>query len=117
MGVFVCHCGINIASTVDVESVSEYALALPHVVHSEHLLFACSQDSQKVIGGAIREKGLNRVVVCACTPRTHEPLFQSTLREYGLNPYLFEFANIREQCSWVHQKEPENATEKSKGSF
>ncbi len=114
VGVFVCHCGINIASTVDVESVSEYALSLPHVVHSEHLLFACSQDSQKVIGGAIREKGLNRVVVCACTPRTHEPLFQSTLREYGLNPYLFEFANIREQCSWVHQKEPENATEKSK---
>ncbi len=114
VGVFVCHCGINIASTVDVESASQYALTLPHVVHSEHLLFACSQDSQKVIGEAIKQKGLNRVVVCACTPRTHEPLFQSTLREYGLNPYLFEFANIREQCSWVHQKEPERATAKAK---
>ena len=113
VGVFVCHCGINIASTVDVEKVSEYALTLPHVVHAEHLLFACSQDAQKVIGEAIEEKGLNRVVVCACTPRTHEPLFQSTLREYGLNPYLFEFANIREQCSWVHQKQPEEATEKA----
>jgi heterodisulfide reductase subunit A len=114
VGVFVCHCGINIASTVDVESVSEYARTLPHVVFSDHLLFACSQDAQKVIGEAIKEHRLNRVVVCACTPRTHEPLFQSTLREYGLNPYLFEFGNIREQCSWVHQKEPERATEKAK---
>jgi len=114
IGVFVCHCGINIASTVDVENVSEYARTLPHVVYSDHLLFACSQDAQKVIGEAIEEHGLNRVVVCACTPRTHEPLFQSTLREYGLNPYLFEFGNIREQCSWVHQKEPERATEKAK---
>ncbi len=114
IGVFVCHCGINIASTVDVESVSEYGRSLPHVVHADHLLFACSQDSQKVIGEAIKEKELNRVVVCACTPRTHEPLFQSTLRESGLNPYLFEFANIREQCSWVHQKQPEAATEKAK---
>jgi len=114
VGVFVCHCGINIAGTVDVEAVSEYARSLPQVVHSDHLLFACSRDAQKVIGEAIEEKGLNRVVVCACTPRTHEPLFQSTLREYGLNPYLFEFGNIREQCSWVHQKEPQLATEKAK---
>ncbi len=113
-GVFVCHCGINIASTVDVENVAEYARTLPHVVHADHLMFACSQDAQKVIGEAIEENGLNRVVVCACTPRTHEPLFQSTLKEYGLNPYLFEFANIREHCSWVHQKEPEEATEKAK---
>ncbi|NQT83819.1 CoB--CoM heterodisulfide reductase iron-sulfur subunit A family protein, partial [bacterium] len=114
IGVFVCHCGINIASTVDVESVAEYALTLPHVVHADHLLFACSQDAQKVIGEAIKDNGMNRVVVCACTPRTHEPLFQSTLREYGLNPYLFEFGNIREHCSWVHQKQPEEATEKAK---
>jgi heterodisulfide reductase subunit A2 len=114
VGVFVCHCGINIASTVDVESVADYARTLPNVRHADHLLFACSQDSQKVIGEAIKEHALNRVVVCACTPRTHEPLFQSTLREYGLNPYLFEFGNIREQCSWVHQKEPERATEKAK---
>ncbi|MDP2896708.1 MAG: CoB--CoM heterodisulfide reductase iron-sulfur subunit A family protein [bacterium] len=114
IGVFICHCGINIASTVDVEAATEYARTLPHVAYADHLLFACSQDSQKVIGEAIKEHGLNRVVVCACTPRTHEPLFQSTLREYGLNPYLFEFGNIREQCSWVHQKEPEKATEKAK---
>lgn len=114
IGAFICHCGINIASTVDVEAAAEYARTLPHVAYADHLLFACSQDSQKVIGEAIKEHGLNRVVVCACTPRTHEPLFQSTLREYGLNPYLFEFGNIREQCSWVHQKEPEKATEKAK---
>ena len=114
VGVFVCHCGINIASIVDVARVADYARTLPYVRHADHLLFACSQDSQKVIGEAIKEHGLNRVVVCACTPRTHEPLFQSTLREYGLNPYLFEFGNIREQCSWVHQKEPERATGKAK---
>jgi heterodisulfide reductase subunit A len=114
IGAFICHCGINIASTVDVGAAAEYARTLPHVAYADHLLFACSQDSQKVIGEAIKEHGLNRVVVCACTPRTHEPLFQSTLREYGLNPYLFEFGNIREQCSWVHQKEPEKATEKAK---
>ncbi len=114
IGVFVCHCGINIASTVDVAHAVEYASGLPRVVHAEELLFACSQDAQKVIGQAIEEKELNRVIVAACTPRTHEPLFQKTLKEVGLNPYLFEFANIREQCSWVHQKVPDDATGKAK---
>ncbi len=114
VGVFICDCGINIAATVDVPQTVEYASSLPRVKHAQELLFACAQDSQKTIKAAIEEKGLNRVVVCACTPRTHEPLFQKTLQRSGLNPYLFEFANIREQCSWVHQKEPDLATEKAK---
>ena len=114
IGVFVCNCGINIASTVDVPGVVEYASALPKVVHAQEFLFACSKDSQKTITEAIKEKKLNRVSVAACTPRTHEPLFQSTLEASGLNPYLFEFANIREQCSWVHQGAPEKATVKAK---
>jgi heterodisulfide reductase subunit A len=113
VGVFVCRCGINIASTVDVPKVVEYALGLPFVEHAQELLFSCAGDSQRIIADAIKDKNLNRVVVCACTPRTHEPLFQSTLQSAGLNPYLFEFANIREHCSWVHQKEPELATEKA----
>ena len=114
LGVFICRCGINIASTVDVPRVVEYASTLPNVVHAEEMLFACSQDAQKLIRRRIEEKQLNRVVVASCTPRTHEPLFQTTLRASGLNPYLFEFANIREHCSWVHQKEPELATEKAR---
>jgi heterodisulfide reductase subunit A len=114
IGVFVCHCGINIAATVDVEKVVQYAAGLPYVVYSQELMFACSQDSQKLINDKIHELKINRVIVAACTPRTHEPLFQSTLQNSGLNPYLFEFANIREQCSWVHQKEPGKATEKAK---
>jgi len=115
IGVFVCRCGINIASTVDVEKVAQSALELPCVEHAQDLLFACARDSQRIIADTIREKNLNRLVVCACTPRTHEPLFQSTLRSAGVNPYLFEFANIREHCSWVHQKAPEDATQKAKG--
>jgi len=114
VGVFVCRCGINIAATVDVPQVVEYASGLPKVKHAQELLFACSQDAQKVIKEAIEVNELNRVVVCSCTPRTHEALFQKTLKEIGVNPYLFEFVNIREQCSWVHQKEPERATEKAK---
>jgi heterodisulfide reductase subunit A len=114
VGVFICRCGINIASTVDVPDVVEFASGLPWVEHAQELLFACAGDSQRIIAEAIKEKNLNRVVVCACTPRTHEPLFQSTLQSAGINPYLFEFANIREHCSWVHQKEPDRATEKAK---
>ncbi len=114
VGVFVCRCGINIASVVDVPGVVEYVGNLPRVKHAQELLFACAQDSQKVIKAAIEEKKLIRVVVCACTPRTHEPLFQKTLKNAGVNPYLFEFCNIREQCSWVHQKEPQKATAKAK---
>jgi heterodisulfide reductase subunit A len=113
VGVFVCRCGINIASTVDVPAVVEYVSALPWVEHAQELLFSCSGDSQRAISEAIREKNLNRVVVCACTPRTHEPLFQGTLQSAGINPYLFEFANIREHCSWVHQKQPDLATKKA----
>jgi heterodisulfide reductase subunit A len=111
---FICRCGINIAGTVDVPAVVEYASKLPGVVHSQELLFSCAQDSQKIIGEVIKSKNVNRVVVCACTPRTHEPLFQKTLAENGLNPFLFEFGNIREQCSWVHMNEPAKATEKAK---
>jgi heterodisulfide reductase subunit A len=114
VGVFICKCGINIASTVDVPGVVEFASGLPWVEHAQELMFSCAGDSQRIIAEAIREKDLNRVVVSACTPRTHEPLFQSTLQSAGINPYLFEFANIREHCSWVHQKEPDKATEKAK---
>jgi len=113
IGVFVCRCGINIAATVEVAEAVKYASTLGGVVHSQEFMFACSQDSQKSINEKIKEKNLNRVVVAACTPRTHEPLFQKTLQASGLNPYLFEFANIREQCSWVHQKEKDLATQKA----
>ena len=115
IGVFVCNCGINIGATVGVSDVVEYAKTFPNVEHAQEFLFSCSQDAQTIISEAIVEKNLNRVVVAACTPRTHEPLFQRTLEATGLNPYLFEFVNIREQCSWVHQKEPEKATDKAKG--
>ena len=114
LGVFVCDCGKNIAGVVDVPSVIEYAKNLPYVAHAQETLFACSQDVQENMGEVIREKGLNRIVVAACTPRTHAPLFQETLTNAGLNKYLFEMANIRNQCSWVHATEPELATEKSK---
>jgi heterodisulfide reductase subunit A len=113
IGVFVCRCGINIASTVDVPAVVRYAAGLPKVVHAQEFLFACAKDAQKVIAEAIVQKRLTRVVVASCTPRTHEPLFQGTLDSCGLNPYLLEFANIREQCSWVHQHAPEKATQKA----
>ncbi|MFP3869465.1 MAG: FAD-dependent oxidoreductase [Syntrophobacteria bacterium] len=114
IGVFVCHCGINIAGVVDVEAVTDYARSLPNVVYVDHLLFACSTDSNEQIKKIVQEHDLNRVVVASCSPRTHEPLFQDTIREAGLNKYLFEMANIRDQCSWVHADDSEAATEKSK---
>ncbi len=114
IGVFVCHCGLNIGSVVDVPAVRDYARQLPEVAYVADNLFTCSQDTQKLIREAIKENNLNRVVVAACTPRTHEPLFQETIREAGLNRYLFEMANIRDQDSWVHQGEPEKATQKAK---
>ncbi|HAH07884.1 MAG TPA: heterodisulfide reductase [Elusimicrobia bacterium] len=114
VGVFVCHCGTNIASVVDVPKVVEYAKRLPNVVHAENVVYACANDSQEKIKKTIVEKKLNRVVVSACTPRTHEPLFRNSLQEAGLNAYLFEMANIRDQCSWVHMHEPEQATIKAK---
>lgn len=114
VGVFVCHCGANIGRVVDVPAVVDYCLTLDHVVHAEESLFACATDAAQQISNTIREKGLNRVVVAACTPRTHEPLFRDTLREGGINQYFFEMANIREHCSWVHSREKEDATQKAK---
>lgn len=113
IGVFVCHCGINIAGVVDVKKVVEVAKTLPYVVYSDDTLFTCSQDSQEKIKQKIQELHLNRVVIASCTPRTHEPLFQDTLRQVGLNPHLFEMANLRDQNSWVHRNTPESATEKA----
>ncbi len=114
IGVFVCHCGINIASVVDVEALRDYAKTLPYVEFVENSLFACSQDTQGLIKERIREQNLNRVVVASCTPRTHEPTFQETIKEAGLNKYLFQMANIRDQGSWVHMNEPEKATRRAK---
>jgi len=114
IGVFVCHCGINIGAYVNVPDVVEYAKQLPNVVHAEHNLFTCSEEGISAIKKAIKEYNLNRVIVSSCTPRTHEPLFRAACEEAGLNKYLFEFVNIRDQCSWVHMQEPEKATEKAK---
>ncbi len=114
IGVFVCKCGINIAGVVDVPGVAEYAASLPYVDFATDNLYSCSQDTQEVISQIIKEKNLNRVVVAACTPKTHEPLFQETLINAGLNKYLFEMCNIRNQNSWVHKNNPDLATEKAK---
>jgi heterodisulfide reductase subunit A-like polyferredoxin len=114
VGVFVCHCGINIGSVVDVPEVIEYAADLPYVAYAEQNTYTCSQDTQQHIRECIQGYGLNRVVVASCTPRTHEPLFQDTIRAAGLNPHLFQMANIREQDSWVHRGDPQRATEKAK---
>ncbi len=114
IAVFVCHCGKNIGGYINVKEVVEYAKTLPCVVYAEDNLYTCSQDSQERIKEIIKKYNINRVVVASCTPRTHEPLFQQTIREAGLNKYLFEMANIRDQDSWVHMHEPEAATEKAK---
>jgi heterodisulfide reductase subunit A len=114
VGVYVCHCGANIGRIVDVPSAVEYAKTLPNVVHSDESLFICSTEAAAMLAKDIQEKGLNRVVVAACTPRTHEPLFRDTLREAGINQYYYDMANIREHCSWVHSKEKEEATRKAK---
>jgi heterodisulfide reductase subunit A-like polyferredoxin len=114
VGVFVCHCGINIGGVVSVPEVVEYACTLPDVAYAGENLYTCSQDTQERIQDLIEEYGLNRVVVASCTPRTHEPLFQETIRGAGLNPHLFEMTNIREQVSWVHRDDARVATEKAK---
>jgi heterodisulfide reductase subunit A len=114
IGVFVCHCGANISSVVDVPSTVEAARLMPNVVFATNQLFSCATNSAKEITDLAREKGLNRVVVAACSPRTLEPLFRDTLREAGLNQYYYEMANIREHCSWVHSKQKEEATDKAK---
>ena len=114
IGVFVCNCGINIGGVVRVPEVAEFARGLPHVVYAEENLFTCSQDTQDKMTEVIKAQGLNRVVVAACTPRTHEGLFQETLMNAGLNKYLFEMANIRNHDSWVHADDPDAATQKAK---
>ena len=114
IGVFICHCGVNIGGVVEVPQVVEYAKTLPNVVYAEDNLYTCSEAGLSSIKEAIKKFNLDRVVVASCTPRTHEPLFRSACIEVGLNPYLFEMANIREQCSWVHAREPKKATEKAK---
>jgi len=113
VGVFVCHCGTNIAGVVDISQVVDYVKELPHVEYATDYTFTCSTETQQTLVEQIRKHRLNRIVVAACSPKTHEPLFQDTLRKAGLNPYLFELANIRNQCSWVHGNEPEKATRKS----
>ena len=114
VGVFVCHCGANISRIVSVPSTVEYALSLPNVVYAQEQLFSCATNSAKEIADMAKEKGLNRLVIAACSPRTLEPLFRDTLREAGINQYYLEMANIREHCSWVHAKEKEEATQKAK---
>ena len=112
VGVFICHCGLNIASVADIPSLVERARTLPQVEYVQDNLFSCSQDSQNQMVEMIKEHNLNRVVVAACSPTTHASMFQSMLREAGLNKYLFEMANIRNQCTWVHQDVPDKATDK-----
>jgi heterodisulfide reductase subunit A len=114
VGVFVCSCGVNIGGVVNVPEVTEYAKTLPNVIHTEHNLYTCSEAGLEAMKEAIKEHGLNRVVVASCTPRTHEPLFRAACKEAGLNPYLFEMANIREHVSWVHPHERGKATQKAK---
>jgi heterodisulfide reductase subunit A len=114
IGVYVCHCGSNIAGVVDCEAVAEYARQLPDVVIARDDGYVCSEPGQNLIKNDIKELGLNRVVVASCSPRLHEPTFRQCVQEAGLNPYLFEMANLREQCSWVHSHEQEAATVKAK---
>jgi heterodisulfide reductase subunit A len=114
IGVFVCHCGKNIGGVADVPAVVEYARTLPNVAYAEDNLYTCSTDTQEKMRKVIVEHNLNRVVVASCSPRTHEPLFRDTCREASLNEYLFEMANIRDQCTWVHMHQPEQATRKAK---
>ncbi len=114
IGVFICHCGTNIAGKADLSSLVQYTAALNNVVHCEDQLISCASASFREISDVIKEKKLNRLVVAACTPKTHEPIFREALREAGLNPYLLEMANIREHCTWVHSQDREEATQKAK---
>ncbi|MFX0048745.1 MAG: hypothetical protein ACFE8G_11335, partial [Candidatus Hermodarchaeota archaeon] len=114
IGVFVCSCGSNIGGLIDVKEVAEYAKTLPNVVFTEDNLYTCSETGLAQIKNGIKEYNLNRVVVASCTPRTHEPLFRDCIKDEGLNEYLFQFVNIRDQCTWVHMKYPKEALEKAK---
>jgi len=114
IGVFICHCGSNIAGYLDMEALGDYTETLPHVTFVQRNLYSCSEGGINQIKEAIKEQNLNRVVVSSCSPRTHEPLFRSSCEEAGLNRYLFEMVNIRDQCSWVHMQEKEDGTAKAK---
>jgi heterodisulfide reductase subunit A len=113
IGVYVCHCGLNIAQTVDCKKVAEESARLEGVVVSKDIGYACSEPGQQQIKDDISDESLDRIVVASCSPRLHEPTFRQVLKEAGVNPYLLEMANLREQCSWVHMSEPESATEKA----
>lgn len=114
VGVYVCHCGLNIAGVVDCAQVASYAEGLEGVAVSRHDGYCCSEPGQQAIKQDIAEHGLDRVVVASCSPRLHEPTFRQCVAEAGLNPYLMEMANLREQCSWVHGDDPDGATAKAK---
>ena len=114
VGVYVCQCGMNIAGTVDCEAVAEYAAGLENVVVSRTNKYSCSEPGQQIIKDDIRDHKLERVVVASCSPRLHEPMFRTAVKEAGLNPYVLEMANLREHCSWVHMEEPEAATQKAR---
>jgi heterodisulfide reductase subunit A len=113
IGVYVCHCGLNIAQTVDCDGVAAAAAELPDVALAKGIGYACSEPGQREIRDDIAQHGLNRIVVASCSPRLHEPTFRQMLQAAGLNPYLLEMANLREQCSWVHMKKPQAATAKA----
>ncbi len=113
IGVYVCQCGLNIGKTVDCKRVAETVADLPGVVLARDITYACSEPGQMEIQADIAEHGLDRVVVASCSPRLHEATFRTMMKQAGLNPYLLEMANIREQCSWVHMNEPDAATDKA----
>ena len=113
IGVYVCRCGLNIAQTVDCGRVAETAAGLNDVLIAKEIAYACSEPGQAEIVEDIRENNLNRIVVASCSPRLHEPTFRAMMKKAGLNPFLLEMANLREQCSWVHMKQPAEATEKA----
>jgi heterodisulfide reductase subunit A len=114
VGIYICHCGMNIAGVVNVEEVAKYVENLPNVVTAKHYVYMCSQPGQGLIKKDIEELDLNRVIVASCSPRMHEPTYQKAIEEAGINPFFFEMANIREHVSWAHINEPERATEKAK---
>ncbi len=114
IGVYVCHCGLNIAGVVDCEAVAEFAEGMPGVVVAQHDGYLCSEPGQNLIKKDIEEQGLDRIVAASCSPRLHEPTFRRCISEAGLNPYLLEMANLREQCSWVHAHDKDGATQKAK---
>jgi len=114
IGVYICHCGLNIAGVVNVEKVAEYAATLPDVVVAKHYAYVCSDPGQQMIQKDIRQHDLDRILIASCSPRMHEETFRETISEAGLNPFMLEMVNLREQCSWCHAETPDEATEKAK---